>query len=214
MEVDGRREVLDRSVPKEVKVEEIENKLAKGMVTLKSNILKCRGSSGTQGNTPLDCVGPQGSTVQAMIATVLNPISSDKGNNALFEERLKKEHDLAQAVKNNDAEVPVHLWDAAVWAKAPNWMCKQEGNPTDTPDVFKQAMTGFCQLGVRLYQRRLWKEIYHHLLKKYGRGWVTTGRREGNRGAAVKVKATYKILWRASKNDWFEYPMGSRLTYF
>jgi hypothetical protein len=47
MEVDGRREVLNRSVPKEVKVEGIENGLAKGMVTLKSNTLKCRGSLGS-----------------------------------------------------------------------------------------------------------------------------------------------------------------------
>ncbi len=60
MEVNGRREVLICSVPKEVKVERIENGLiAKGMVTLKSNTLKCRGSLGTQGGTSLDCVGPQ-----------------------------------------------------------------------------------------------------------------------------------------------------------
>jgi hypothetical protein len=77
-----------------------------------------------------------------MIAMVPDPISLDKGNNALFE-RLKKEHDLAKALKNDDAEVPVHLWDAAVWAKAPNWMHEQEGNPTDPPVVFKQTMTGF-----------------------------------------------------------------------
>ncbi len=93
-------------------------------------------------------------------------------------------------------------------------MHKQEGNPTDPPEVFEQAMTGFCQLGVRLYRRRLWKEIYHCLLKKYGHGWVATGRREGNRGAVVKVEAAYETLWWASENDWFEYPMGSRLLYF
>jgi hypothetical protein len=77
-----------------------------------------------------------------MIAMVLDPISLDKGDNTLFE-RLKKEHDLAKAVKNNNAEVPLHLWDTAVWAKAPNWMHKQEGNPTDPLEVFKQAMTDF-----------------------------------------------------------------------
>ncbi len=58
MEVDGRREVLNRSVPREVKVEEIENGLAKGMVTLKSYTLKCRGSLGTRSDMSLDCVGP------------------------------------------------------------------------------------------------------------------------------------------------------------
>jgi hypothetical protein len=109
MEVNGRREVLICSVPKEVKVERIENGLiAKGMVTLKSNTLKCRGSLGTQGGTSLDCVGPQWSTIQATTATVPDPIFLDKGDNALFE-RLKKEHDLAKAMKNNNLEVPVHL---------------------------------------------------------------------------------------------------------
>jgi hypothetical protein len=56
---------------------------------------------------------------------------------------------------------------------------------------------------VRLYRRRLWKEIYHRLLKKYRHRWVTTGRREGNRGALIEVEAAYEILWQASKHNWF-----------
>jgi hypothetical protein len=53
------------------------------------------------------------------------------------------------------------------------------------------------------------------MAKQYGRMWVKAGRRRGgNRGAAVEVEAVCKILWRATENDWFEYPLGSRLLYF
>ena len=53
------------------------------------------------------------------------------------------------------------------------------------------------------------------MVKHYGRMWVEAGqRRGGNRGAAAEVKAFCKILWWALKNDWFEYPLGSRLLYF
>jgi hypothetical protein len=35
------------------------------------------------------------------------------------------------------------------------------------------------------------------------------------RGKAVEdAKAVFDILWRAAKNDWFEYPLGSRLIFF
>ncbi len=32
---------------------------------------------------------------------------------ALFD-KLKKEHDIAKAVKSNNAKVPIHLWDEGV----------------------------------------------------------------------------------------------------
>jgi hypothetical protein len=34
-------------------------------------------------------------------------------------EKLKKEHDLAKAVKADDAKVPVYLWDEAVCREKP-----------------------------------------------------------------------------------------------
>ncbi len=53
-----------------------------------------------------------------------------------------------------------------------------------------------------------------YMVKKYDRGWVETGRRGGNRGASTEVEAAHKIMWRATENDWFEYPLGLRLLYF
>jgi hypothetical protein len=36
-------------------------------------------------------------------------------------DKLKKVHDLTKAVKNNKVEVPIHLWDTAVWVGTPIW---------------------------------------------------------------------------------------------
>jgi hypothetical protein len=66
----------------------------------------------------------------------------DTSDTTLFG-RLKKEHDLAKAVKNNDAKVLVHLWDAAVWAGAPALLLEQEGGAAKPPKVIKKAMRDF-----------------------------------------------------------------------
>jgi hypothetical protein len=196
-----------------MKVEEKDG-LVMVMVSIKSNSLKCRGSLGFHGDTSLDGAGPLGSpVVPATTAADLDPTSLDTSNAALFD-KLKKECDLAKAVKNNNAKVPVHLWDTAVWAGAPIWLQDLEGGGTKPSEVFKQAMSSFRQLGVRLYQWKLWKKIYAHLVRKYGHKWVELGRRGGSRGARVEVKAAHEILWQAANNDWFEYPMGSGLLHF
>ena len=59
---------------------------------------------------------------------------------------LKKEHDHAKAVKSDDAEVPVHLWDVAV--------CK--GTPTEAQGNALATMREFC---LRVYRRRFSREI-------------------------------------------------------
>ncbi len=68
---------------------------------------------------------------------------------ALFE-KLKKEHDLAKAIKNNDAEVPIHLWDDTVWAGAPSRLIKHREGARDLGEFFKRAMAGFRKLFIRL----------------------------------------------------------------
>ncbi len=157
---------------------EVIDGLAMEMVLIKSNPSKCRGSLGLPGNTSLDSVGPAGHAVPATIAMDLGPILSDMSDTALFD-RLKKEHDLAKAIKNNNAEVPVHLWDAAMWAGAPTWLLMQEGGTSKLPEVIKKKFRVFQQLRVRLYWYQLWKEIYTYLVKKYGHSWVETGRGGG-----------------------------------
>jgi hypothetical protein len=47
----------------------------------------------------------------------------------------------------------------------------------------------------------------------FGKEWFLAPERS-NKKENMEVKAVREILWRASKNDWFEYPMGLQLFYF
>ena len=156
---------------------------------------------------------------------------------------LKKEHDQAKAVKSDDAEVPVHLWDVAV--------CR--GQPTERQ---VSALDGLRTFFLRVYRRRLTSEIRRYMAKKFGvmkhswehclgalasedptalpssstkrvwgeahrrwrdmnvKGWLERGW-VGKAGVLlVEVDALREIVWRAAWNEWFEYPAGSRLLYF
>jgi hypothetical protein len=82
-------------------------------------VLKCRGSPDIHHDTSLDCAAPSGSAIQATIAVSQDLIQSDTSYSPIFN-KLKEEHDLAKAVKNDDAACPVYLWDEAVWAGTPS----------------------------------------------------------------------------------------------
>jgi hypothetical protein len=51
--------------------------------------------------------------------TAPNETNTTPSNLALFA-KLKMEHDLAMAVKSDDAEVLIYLWDQAVWKGPPS----------------------------------------------------------------------------------------------
>jgi hypothetical protein len=77
---------------------------------------------------------------------------------ALFA-KLKQEHDLAKAVKSDDAEVHIDLWDQAV--------CK--GPPSDAE---KMALTTIRGYMLRRYQQRLWLDAGKYLQNAHGMDWV------------------------------------------
>jgi hypothetical protein len=111
---------------------------------------------------------------------------------------IRAQHDLAKAVKADDAEVPVHLWDDRIMRRTASL---EEG----------KALTTLRLFALRLYRRRLLKDCLEDLKSRHGSTWV------GNQTSAkvvVDVAAMREIVWRAANNDWFEYPMGSRLQYF
>jgi hypothetical protein len=52
---------------------------------------------------------------------------------------------------------------------------------------------------------------------KFGPGWLNTARTTSaprHQAAADELEAIQEILWRTAGNDWFEYPLGSRLLFF
>jgi hypothetical protein len=186
-----------------------DNKATMLVLPSKSSPFKCRDSLSLRDGMSLDSADPSGPAVLATtIASQDQSPSNTIRNTALFK-KLKKEHELAKAVKNNDAEVPIHLRDDAIWTRALSRLIKRGEGARNPPEFFKRAMAGFRILFIKLYHWRLRKEIYARLVKKYGQGWVEVGCKGGNRGASMEVEAAHEILWRTSENDWFGYPMGS-----
>jgi len=111
--------------------------------------------------------------------------------------RWEAKTDLAKAVKSDDAEVPVDLWDQAVCRAPPS-------------EVEKKALTSLRDFVLLRYRRRLWLDARKYLQVTHGNDWSQS------RHAKVleDVTAIHDILWRAASNNWFEYPLGSRLIFF
>ena len=107
--------------------------------SLKNIVLKCKGSPNIHPDTSLECAGPSGSVVQAMTKVIWDSVQSEISNTALFD-KLKKEHDLTKAVKNEDAACPVHLWDDAVWAMTPLQKGRLIEEVTEPPESFKLGL--------------------------------------------------------------------------
>ncbi len=117
-------------------------------------------------------------------------------------------------MKSNDAEVLIYLWDETVWAGFPSQKMLEREAHTEPPKSFKEALQYLRQRCLQVYRQHLWQEIDNYMVKIYGRGWVGLERGGGRRWASIKVEAAHEIPWRATENDWFKYPLGSRLLYF
>ena len=70
-------------------------------------------------------------------------------------DRIKREHDLAKAVKSDDAEVPVHIWYEAICGVEPSQECCR-------------ALAVLRAFMVQVYRRRLLKDVLGFLGAKYG----------------------------------------------
>ena len=115
-------------------------------------------------------------------------------------DQMKLQHDLAKAVKSDDAEVPVHLWNAKI-CRGP-----VSAEQAKSLDVLRSFF-------LRIYRKRLWRDCKRLLHKNHGKKWCKM-RRQGNSKLNGDLDAMRDILWRASLNSWFEYPGGSRLLYW
>ena len=115
---------------------------------------------------------------------------------------IKKAHDLAKAVKSDDAEVPKHLWDAAV--------CRGPPSPEQA-----KALSILRLFMMRVYRQRLGREIRSYMNYNHGSNWLDKMRNPTmNRNTAEEAEGMRDILWRASENEWFQCPIGSRLLFF
>jgi hypothetical protein len=63
-------------------------------------------------------------------------------------------------------------------------------------------------------QSRFWQEAQTQILKRESKGWLARARNSRDQSASHKSKAMRGMMWQAADNNWFEYPVGSRLLYF
>jgi hypothetical protein len=76
---------------------------------VKLSFLKCRGDKSNGPDASLDMTEPLRPAVQAMVVPTLVSTSPPEVYKTMLN-KAKKEHDLAKAVKADDAQVPVYSW--------------------------------------------------------------------------------------------------------
>jgi hypothetical protein len=70
-------------------------------------------------------------------------------------ERIKRRHDLVKAVKSDDAEVPIHTWDKAIF----------QGEASEEMQESMRVQWMWC---LQVYRRRLLWDILRFLATGYG----------------------------------------------
>jgi hypothetical protein len=144
-----------------------------------NSISECRGSPIVVGDMPSVCMEHSQSAIQALIASRLGIALSDEGDSTLFD-KLKREHNLAKAVKENNANLPIYLWDSAV--------C--QGEPTNEQ---MRALSSLRFLFLTAYWCRLLRGTRALMWIWYGRDWLSAPG-HSNRKMDVDVEAIHEIL--------------------
>jgi hypothetical protein len=109
-----------------------------------------------------------------------------------------------KAVKADNAEVSVYLWDMRI----------RGAHPEEKKAV---ALNGFRAFGLQLFKRALYLDCIDRLVSRFGDNWSSLPRRKpSGRFTSVgkEVDAITNILWHANEANWFEYLSGSRLHYY
>ncbi len=131
-------------------------------VSISKSSMESRGSCLVGDDTSSERIEPHRPTLQATTIIRLASQSTEKWVLTLFD-KLKEEHDMAKAMKSNNARVPVHLWDEGVVRREPT---EQE----------KDALTTIRLFCLRIYSKGLWRDDHAHLVSKFGRDWARKGK--------------------------------------
>ena len=115
-------------------------------------------------------------------------------------QRVKEEKDFAKAVKSDEAEVPVYLWNRRI-----HGVSKEERD---------KALTGFRKIGLGMFLCGLRHDCYAYMVDEHGVDWCKSGMQK-KLGKLTQLGrdqlAITGILWHATHTNWFEYKAGTRL---
>ncbi len=161
--------------------------MAEGVPISDSNI-ESRGSRLLGYDASLEPVELHGPTIQATTIPQLASHSTEEQALALFN-KLKEEHDIAKAVKSDNAKVPVHLWDEGV----------VRGEPMERE---KEALTTMQLFWLPVYRKGLLRDVQAHLVSKFGGEWMELAKSgKGGQGLVTELMAMRELLWQDTEND-------------
>jgi hypothetical protein len=100
---------------------------------------------------------------------------------------IKQAHDMAKAVKANDATVPVHLWDKAIFRGLLSL-------------VEKKVLMTLRDCVLRKYWLQLWRDVGRFLRPTHGVDWPSKIH-VWESEAKVDADTTQDILWQATRNN-------------
>ncbi len=119
-------------------------------------------------------------------------------------EKVDEAKAYAKAVKADDAEVPLHLWNERI---------RSPGVLREKRDA---ALTAFWKLGHRWFLRSLARDCSMHMRRTHGGNWHTRPQ-SWHDGELTKVgkdpRAIGGILWHATHTNWFEFHAGLHLVH-
>ena len=114
--------------------------------------------------------------------------------------KVREEKEFSKAVKADEAEVPVYLWNKRV-----------QGVSEVERD---KALSGFRKFGLRIFMRGLRHDCHAYMAKEHGVDWCKSGVRK-KLGKLTQLGrdqlAITGLLWHATHTNWFEYKAGTRI---
>lgn len=127
-------------------------------------------------------------------------------------ESIAEDKKFSKAVKSDDAEVPVDLWNERLFTPEVKVMCEPYCEACR-----EAAANKLREVGLMMYRRSLRKDCIMRITTLFGEGWMSAPRvnKDGSpTQLGVELTAMTNILWYASEATWFEHKSGSTLHYF
>ncbi len=146
-----------------------------------------------------------------------NPFVKEKGNKNLklgsygihvnsqqdLLRKIQEAKEFAKAVKADDAEIPVYLWNNRV---------KSPGITQERQDA---ELTAFQKLGFRWFMCGLTRDCVAYMRETHGTDWVNRRRTKGESLTELgrDQAAIAGMLWHSTHTNWFDFHASSRLAH-
>ena len=117
---------------------------------------------------------------------------------------VKEAKEYAKAVKADDADIPVHLWNDRISAAGVS------------SEVIGVALTALRKLGWLWFMKTLRRDCIRFMKDRHGLNWASKPRTagEGTTELGRDQAGISSVLWHSTQTNWFEYHAGSKVVHF